>query len=300
MKPTLLILAAGVGSRYGGLKQLEKIGPNGESLIDYSIYDAVKVGFGKIVFVIRKSFEKDFCEYFVKKYEKLIPIELVLQEVTNVPEGIKISPVREKPWGTAHALLMAKGVIDGPFGVINADDFYGRESFQLLVGQLNYMNENKNHYVMVPYRVGNTLTESGTVARAVCELDENQYLTKITEREEVVRESGVPKYKDEDGNWVNLTDTTLVSMNMWGFTPDVFDHVESEFVRFLETRKDNLKAELLLPSVINSLVTKDKIKVKAFNTPAKWFGITYEADKPEIAHKLRELIEDGVYPYNLF
>lgn len=300
MKPTLLILAAGVGSRYGGLKQLEKIGPNGESLIDYSIYDAVKVGFGKIVFVIRKSFEKDFCEYFVKKYEKLIPIELVLQEVTNVPDGIKISPVREKPWGTAHALLMAKGVINGPFGVINADDFYGRESFQLLVGQLNYMSDNKDSYVMVPYRVGNTLTESGTVARAVCELDENQYLTKITEREEVVRESGVPKYKDEDGSWVNLTDTTLVSMNMWGFTPDIFDHVESEFVRFLETRKDNLKAELLLPSVINSLVVKDKIKVKAFNTPAKWFGITYEADKPEIAHKLRELIEDGIYPYNLF
>lgn len=300
MKPTLFILAAGMGSRYGGLKQLEKIGPNGESLIDYSIYDAVKAGFGKIVFVIRKSFEKDFCEYFVKRYEKLIPIELVFQEVNRVPKGISISPVREKPWGTAQALLMAKDVIDGPFGVINADDFYGRESFQLLIGQLNYMGDSKDNYVMVPYRVGNTLTESGTVARAVCEVDENQYLTKITERQEVEREMGVPRYKDDNGNWVNLTDTTLVSMNMWGFTTDIFDHLENEFVKFLEVNKDDLKAELLLPSVINNLVTSGKIKVKAFNTPAKWFGITYAADKPEVAHKLRELIEDGVYPYNLF
>lgn len=300
MKPTLFILAAGMGSRYGGLKQLEKLGPNGESLMDYSIYDAIKVGFGKIVFVIRRSFEKDFCEYFVKKYEKLIPIELVFQEVNKIPKGIEINPVREKPWGTAQALLMGKDVIDGPFGVINSDDFYGRESFQLLIGQLNHMENSKNNYVMIPYMVGNTVVESGTVARAVCEVDENQNLTRIVERHEVERNMGVPRYKDENGNWVNLTDTTLVSMNMWGFTPDIFEHAEKEFSKFLAEKKNDLKAELLLPTMINNLVTSKAINVKAINTPAKWFGITYAQDKPEIVHKLRELIADDKYPYNLF
>lgn len=300
MKPTLFILAAGMGSRYGGLKQLEKVGPNGETLMDYSIYDALKAGFGKIVFVIRKSFEKDFCEQIVKKYEKLVPVELVFQEVNNVPAGIKINPVREKPWGSSQALLMGKEVIKEPFGVINSDDFYGRESFQLLVGQLSRISGSENNYAMIPYRVGNTLVDTGGVPRAVCEVDENQYLVNITEREEVARVGGVPRYKDKAGNWVNLTDTTLVSMNMWAFTPDVFTHVENEFINFLSENKNDIKAELLLPTMINSLVETKKITVKAINTPAKWFGITYPKDKPEVMHKLQDLIADNIYPYNLF
>lgn len=300
MKPTLFILAAGMGSRYGGLKQLEGLGPNGETLMDYSIYDALKVGFGKIVFVIRRSFEKEFRENVITKYEKLVPVELVFQEVNKIPAGIKVNPVREKPWGTSQALLMGKDAIKEPFGVINADDFYGRESFQLLIGQLKDMGNSKNNYCMIPYRVGNTLVESGSVARAVCEVDENQLLTKIVERAEIMRIDGVPCYKNKEDQWVNLTDTTLVSMNMWGFTPDIFGHVEKYFTQFLQEKKDDVKAEFLIPSLINRLVMNKEVTVKAMNTPAKWFGITYTKDRAEVSHKISELVADDVYPHKLF
>lgn len=300
MKPTLFILAAGMGSRYGGLKQLEGLGPNGETLMDYSIYDALKVGFGKIVFVIRRSFEKEFRENVITKYEKLVPVELVFQEVNKIPEGIKINPVREKPWGTSQALLMGKSAINEPFGVINADDFYGRASFELLIGQLRIMGDTRDQYCMIPYRVGNTLADSGSVARAVCEIDDTQHLTKIVERAEVMRKDGVPCYKGKDGEWVNLTDTTLVSMNMWAFTPDIFEHIEKYFTEFLKEKKDDVKAEFLIPSLINTLVTKNEVKVKAMNTPAKWFGITYTKDRAEVAHKISELVADDIYPHKLF
>lgn len=300
MKPTLFILAAGMGSRYGGLKQLEGLGPNGETLMDYSIYDALKVGFGKIVFVIRRSFEKEFRENVITKYEKLVPVELVFQEVNKIPEGIKVNPVREKPWGTSHALLMGKDAIKEPFGVINADDFYGRESFQLLAGQLSAMVDCKDNYCMIPYMLGNTLADSGAVARAVCEVDENQFLTKIVERTEIMRIDGVPCYKNKDGEWINLTDTTLVSMNMWAFTPDIFGHIEKHFTEFLKEKKDDVKAEFLIPSLVNALVTKDEVKVKTMNTPAKWFGITYTKDRAEVSHKIRELVADDIYPHKLF
>lgn len=300
MKPTLFILAAGMGSRYGGLKQLEGLGPSGETLMDYSIYDALRVGFGKIVFVIRRSFEKEFRENVITKYEKLVPVELVFQEVNKIPEGIKVNPVREKPWGTSQALLMGKDVIKEPFGVINSDDFYGRASFELLFGQLSVMGDTKDHYCMIPYRVGNTLADSGAVARAVCEIDETQHLTKIVERAEVMRRDGVPCYKNKDGEWINLTDTTLVSMNMWAFTPDVFGHVEKYFTEFLKEKKDDVKAEFLIPSLINTLVKNKEVKVKAMNTPAKWFGITYAKDRAEVSHKIRELVADDVYPHKLF
>lgn len=300
MKPTLFILAAGMGSRYGGLKQLEGLGPNGETLMDYSIYDALKVGFGKIVFVIRRSFEKEFRENVITKYEKLVPVELVFQEVNKIPEGIKYNPVREKPWGTCHALLMGKSVINEPFGVINADDFYGRESFQLLIGQLNSMGDSKENYCMIPYMLGNTLVDSGAVARAVCDVDNNQHLTKIQERTEIKRVVGVPSYKNKEGEWINLTDTTLVSMNMWGFTPDVFGLAEKYFTEFLNDKKDDVKAEFLLPSFVNKIVNNKDVKVKAINTPAKWFGITYEKDRAEVSHKIRELVADNIYPHKLF
>lgn len=300
MKPTLFILAAGMGSRYGGLKQLEGLGPNGETLMDYSIYDALKVGFGKIVFVIRRSFEKEFRENVITKYEKLVPVELVFQEVNKIPEGIKYNLVREKPWGTCHALLMGKRVINEPFGVINADDFYGRESFQLLIGQLNAMAKSKENYCMIPYMLGNTLAESGSVARAVCEVDDNQLLTKIVERTEVQRIDGVPCYKNKEGQWINLTDTTLVSMNMWAFTTDVFEFADKYFRDFLLEYKDDVKKEFLLPSFVNKLVTNKDVKVKAINTPAKWFGITYEKDRAEVSHKISELVADNIYPHKLF
>ncbi len=222
MKPTLFVLAAGMGSRYGGLKQLDGVGPSGETIMDYSIYDAVNAGFGKLVFVIRQSFEEDFREKIVSKYEKKIPVELVFQELDKLPEGYTSHPDRVKPWGTNHALMMGKEVIHEPFAVINADDFYGRESFQVLSDFLSRMENAQNHYCMIGYRVGNTLSDSGTVARGVCVTDEKNRLTEVVERTQIKRIDGVVKYLDENDRWVALDDNTPVSMNMWGFTPRLF------------------------------------------------------------------------------
>ncbi len=300
MKPTLFILAAGSGSRYGGLKQLEGLGPNGETLIDYSIYDAIQAGFGKIVIVIRKSFEKEFVANIAQKYKGKVPVELVFQEVGDVPEGITINPKREYPWGTCQALVVASKVINEPFGVINADDFYGRESFQLLVGQLQNMADSQHEYRSISYMVGNTLADTGSVARAVCEIDENNYLTKIVERHKVKRINGVPSFKDELGEWNNLTDTTRVSMNMWGFTPDIFPLAKNHLIDFLKVHKNDLETELPIPTLINQILMAKEAKVKLLSTPAKWFGITYAKDKPEVMHQLQGLIEDEIYPNKLF
>lgn len=300
MKPTLFILAAGTGSRYGGLKQIEKLGPNGETLIDYSIYDAIKTGFGKIVIVIRKSFEKEFYKEVAAKYKDIIPVELIYQELNTLPADIKTNPEREAPWGTCHALVVARQTINEPFGVINSDDFYGRESFQLLAGQLANMGESKYEYRSISYMVGNTLTDTGTVARAVCEVDENNYLTKIVEQTEVQRVNGVPSYQNKEGEWINLTDTTRVSMNMWAFTPDIFKLAENHLISFLKDHKDDLETEFPIPTLINEIISAKEAKVKLMSTPAKWFGITYPTDKPEVMHRLRELIEDELYPHKLF
>ncbi|MBK5721137.1 nucleotidyltransferase [Dysgonomonas sp. Marseille-P4677] len=300
MKPTLFILAAGMGSRYGGLKQLDGLGPSGETIMDYSVYDAIHAGFGKIVFVIRHSFEKEFREKVISKYEDKIQVEVVFQELDCLPEGYTLNPDREKPWGTNHALLMGEGVIKEPFGIINADDFYGRESFQILAGMLSTMSGKEHQYCMLGYLLGNTLSESGTVARGVCEVDNENYLTKIVERTQIERIDGVPCFKDEDGTWKKLTDTTPVSMNMWGFTPDYFDLSEKSFVEFLKVNKDNPKAEFLIPTVVNDLVEKGEIKVKLINTPSVWFGVTYAKDRPEVVHRIEELVEDGKYPEKLF
>ena len=300
MKPTLFILAAGMGSRYGGLKQLDGLGPNGETIMDYSVYDAMHAGFGKIVFVIRHSFEKEFREKVISKYADKIQVEVVFQELDYLPEGFKLNPDREKPWGTNHALLMGRSVINEPFGIINADDFYGRESFQILAGMLSTMSGKERQYCMLGYLLGNTLSESGTVARGVCEIDNENYLTKVVERTQIERIDGVPCYKEEDETWKNLTDTTPVSMNMWGFTPDYFELSEKCFIEFLNTNKDNLKAEFLIPTVVNDLVEKNEIKVKLINTPSVWFGVTYAKDRPEVVHRIEGLVEDGKYPEKLF
>ena len=303
MKPTLLLLAAGMGSRYGGLKQLDGLGPNGETIMDYSIYDAIKAGFGKIVFVIRKDFEKDFKEKILSKYEGHIPAELVFQSLDALPDGFTVPEGREKPWGTNHAVMMAKDVIKEPFCVINCDDFYNRDSFMVLGKFLAELPENaKNTYAMVGFRVGNTLSENGTVARGVCSTDESGLLTTVVERTEIMRVDGKVCYKDEQGQWVAITDNTPVSMNMWGFTPDYFEYSEAYFKEFLadEKNRTNLKAEFFIPLMVNKLVNDKTATVKVLDTTSKWFGVTYSADREGTVERIQSLVNEGVYPAKLF
>lgn len=299
MKPTLFVLAAGMGSRYGGLKQLDGLGPNGETIMDYSIYDAVNAGFGKLVFVIRKSFEDDFKEKIVKKYEQKIPVELVFQELDKLPEGFVLQPERVKPWGTNHAVMMGKDVISEPFAVINADDFYGRESFHVLAGFLSKLEGSRNRYCMVGYRVGNTLSESGTVARGVCETDAENNLIGVVERTQIKRIEGVIKYKEGD-EWIAIADHTPVSMNMWGFTPDYFDYSDDYFVKFLKENAGNIKAEFFIPLLVNHLVVNNIVTVRVLETPSRWFGVTYAEDRPEVVAKLKKLADEGIYPSPLW
>ncbi|HCC85907.1 MAG: Uncharacterized protein XD92_1271 [Proteiniphilum acetatigenes] len=300
MKPTLFVLAAGMGSRYGGLKQLDGVGPSGETIMDYSIYDAVNAGFGKLVFVIRKSFETDFREKIVKKYEKKIPVELVFQELDALPDGFTPHPDRVKPWGTNHAVMMGKNVIHEPFAVINADDFYGRESYKILGDYLKQLVESENHYCMVGYRVGNTLSESGSVARGVCETDASGNLTGVVERTQVMRVNGRVCYKDENDQWVPIDDNTPVSMNMWGFTPDYFRYSDDYFVQFLRENADNIKAEYFIPLLVNHLIVEGIATVRVLDTPSHWFGVTYAEDRPAVVAKLKKLTEEGTYPSPLW
>lgn len=301
MKPTLFVLAAGMGSRYGGLKQLDGLGPNGETIMDYSIFDAIRGGFGKIVFVIRKDFEKDFREKILSKYENHIPVELVFQSVDKLPAGFTCPEGRVKPWGTNHAVLMGKEVINEPFAVINADDFYGRDSFAVLGRWLSELPEGaKNRYCMVGFRVGNTLSESGTVARGICSTNDEGCLTTVVERTEIMRVDGKVCYKDEQGVWVAVDDNTPVSMNMWGFTPDYFKYSEDYFIDFLKNNLDNLKAEYFIPLMVNKLINEGTATVKVLDTTSKWFGVTYAADRQGVVDKIQSLVDAGEYPSRLF
>ncbi|MFZ4456289.1 MAG: nucleotidyltransferase [Bacteroidales bacterium] len=300
MKPTLFVLAAGMGSRYGGLKQLDGLGPNGETIMDYSIYDAVRAGFGKVVFVIRHTFENDFRTKIINKYENVIPVELVFQELDYLPEGFTLNPERIKPWGTNHATLMGKDVIKEPFAVINADDFYGRESFSILADSLKELEGKTSEYCMIGYRVGNTLSESGSVARGICEVNNESYLTTVVERTHIERIDGIVKYKDENDEFVGISDNTPVSMNMWGFTPDYFKHSEDFFVKFLKENESNIKAEFYIPFVVNSLIESNEIKLKVLDTPSMWFGVTYAEDRQSVVDKLQALADAGEYPAKLW
>lgn len=300
MKPTLFVLAAGMGSRYGGLKQLDGLGPNGETIMDYSIFDAIRGGFGKLVFVIRTSFEADFREKIIKKYENHIPVEVVFQELDNLPAGFTCPEERVKPWGTNHAVLMGKDVIKEPFAVINADDFYGCDSFAVLGKALSEMDGKQNDYCMVGYRVGNTLSESGSVARGVCETNEEGYLTSVVERTAIERIDGKIQFKDENGETVTIADETPVSMNMWGFTPDYFTYSEDYFVDFLKKNMGNLKSEYFIPLMVNHLIVNGKARVKVLDTTAKWFGVTYAADRQGVVDKIQALVDAGEYPAKLF
>ena len=301
MKPTLFVLAAGMGSRYGGLKQLDGLGPNGETIMDYSIFDAIRGGFGKIVFVIRKDFEEDFRKKIISKYENHIPVEVVFQSIDKLPEGFTCPAERVKPWGTNHAVLMGKEVIREPFAVINADDFYGRDSFAVIGKFLSELPEGaKNTYCMVGFRVGNTLSESGTVARGICSTDENRHLTTVVERTEIMRINGVVSYKDENGEWVGIEDNTPVSMNMWGFTPDYFNYSEEYFIDFLKENIDKPKAEYYIPLMVNKLINDGTATVEVLDTTSRWFGVTYAAHGQGVVDQLQALADSGEYPSKLF
>ena len=301
MKPTLFVLAAGMGSRYGGLKQLDGLGPNGETIMDYSIFDAIRAGFGKIVFVIRKDFEQDFRDKVLSKYEGHIPTELVFQAIDNLPEGFTCPAERTKPWGTNHAVLMGKDVIKEPFAVINADDFYSRDAFAVMGKWLSELPEGSTgKYSMVGFRICNTLSENGTVARGVCAKNEANMLTDVVERTEIMRVDGVISYKDENGEWVPVGEETPVSMNFWGFTPDYFQYSEEQFIDFLKENADKPKAEYFIPLVVDNLINSGKATCEVLDTTAKWFGVTYAADRPGTVEKIQALVDAGEYPAKLF
>ena len=302
-QPTLVVLAAGMGSRYGGLKQLDGVGPSGETIMDYSIYDAIRAGFGKVVFVIRRTFEQEFREKIISKYEHKIPVEIVFQDLDKLPKGFSVPEGREKPWGTNHAVMMAEEVINEPFAVINADDFYGRHGFAIIADKLRSVSDETNKYCMVGYRVGNTLSESGTVARGVCEVNAEGLLTGVVERTSIARdETGKIAFTDEDGKTVYLDENTPVSMNMWGFTPDYFEYSEAYFKEFLadEKNRTNLKAEFFIPLMVNKLVNDKTATVKVLDTTSKWFGVTYSADREGTVERIQSLVNEGVYPAKLF
>ena len=299
MKPTLFVLAAGMGSRYGGLKQIDGLGPSGETIMDYSVYDALRAGFGKVVFVIRKDFEEAFRKAVISKYADKVPCEVCFQSVDSVPEGCTFNPERTKPWGTNHAVLMAKGLINEPFAVINADDFYGRESFQVLADYLKSVEGTTGKYCMVGYRVANTLSENGSVSRGVCATDENGYLTDVVERTKIEKVGDKIIYT-EDGVDTEISPNSPVSMNMWGFTPEYFDYVEKAFVEFLKTRGQELKSEFYIPTLVNDMIRSGEATCKVLDTTSKWFGVTYAEDRPQVVMKINNLVKEGVYPEKLF
>ena len=301
MKPTLFVLAAGMGSRYGGLKQLDGVGPNGQTIMDYSIYDAIKAGFGKICFVIRKDFEQDFREKVLSKYEGHVPVAVVFQAIDKLPEGYTCPEDRAKPWGTNHAVLMGKEAICEPFAVINADDFYGRNAFEVIAAELSREHDRKGDYCMVGFRVGNTMTENGSVARGVCSTSEEGLLTSVVERTAIsYDEEHRIVFTDENGQVQTLTPETPVSMNLWGFTPDYFDYSEREFKKFLDKDINTPKSEFFIPLCIDALIQNGEATVKVLDTDSKWFGVTYAADRPGVVEKLAALHADGTYPEKMF
>ena len=295
MKPTLLVLAAGMGSRYGGNKQLDEVGPSGETIIDYSIYDAIRAGFGKIVFIIRRDIEAQIKERFVNKLKGKIEIDYVFQEITNLPEGSKINPERTKPWGTSHAVLVAKDKIKEPFGVINADDFYGAESFKILYDFLT-TDEKTTNYCIVGYKLKNTLSDHGNVNRGVCKVNSDGFLVDIVETLEIEKLPDGAQAPDADGKMIRFTGEEVVSMNLWGFKPSCFDLLEQEFERFISENGMDLKSELLIPSSIDKFAKSGKITIQILMSNERWFGVTYRDDKPFVVENIRNMIAKGVYP----
>ena len=300
MKPTLIVLAAGMGSRYGGLKQVDAVGPNGETIIDYSVFDALRAGFGKVVFVIRKDIENDFLEVFGKHFDGKVPYEIVFQELDMLPEGIACPPDRVKPWGTAHAVWVCRNVVKEPFAVINADDFYGANAFSVLAKALANPSLQEGEYFMVGYHLKNTLSDQGSVSRGVCSVDNDSFLSDVVERTHIERVDGDVKYKNEIGNMVTVDENSLVSMNFWGFTPNFFGHIDSMLNEFLSGSLANPKAEFYIPTVVNHLIKNGNATCKVLPTTSQWFGVTYPGDKPVVMSNLKLLVDKGEYPSPLF
>ena len=297
MKPSLLVLAAGMGSRYGGNKQLDEVGPSGETIIDYSIYDAIRAGFGKIVFIIRRDIEDQIQERFVNKLKGKIEVDYVFQEITNLPEGSKVNPERSKPWGTSHAILVAKDKIKEPFGVINADDFYGAESFKILYDFLTTDEKNTN-YCIVGYKMKNTLSDHGTVNRGVCKVNSDGFLVDIVETREIEKlpdGAQVPV----NGEMIKFTGDEVVSMNLWGFKHSCFDFLEQEFKNFIGAKGMDLKSELDIPTSVDKFVKAGEITIKILMSNERWFGVTYREDKPFVVENIRNMIDRGIYPLKI-
>ena len=300
IKPILLVLAAGMGSRYGSLKQMDGVGPNGEAIIDYSVYDAIRAGFGKVVFVIRHSFEADFKEVFnAERFGGKIEVEYVFQELDYLPEGFTLPEGRVKPWGTNHAVMMAAKTINEPFAVINADDFYGRTAYATISDYLKQLANSEGHYCMVGYQVSKTLSENGTVSRGVCTVDEDGNLSGMVERTQIERVDGTIVFHD-GGADEPLAEDTPVSMNLFGFTPDYFRYSEAYFKEFLPANIDNLKAEFFIPLMVNKVINDGTATMRVLKTTSDWFGVTYKEDKPMLMAKIEELITAGEYPRNLW
>jgi NDP-sugar pyrophosphorylase family protein len=298
MKPTLVILAAGMGSRYGGLKQLDEVGPNGEAIIDYSLFDAIRAGFGKVVFIIRHDFEEAFKARFDQKLEGKIEVEYVFQDLTDLPSGFSVPEGREKPWGTAHAIRAARAVVKEPFAAINADDFYGAEAYttvaKFLTGDVA-----AGQYAMVGYRMDKTLSENGSVSRGLCVANSEGNLVDIDELTKITSEGdGIFYYRDEKR--IQLKGDEIVSMNFWGFHPSLFIHLENGFVKFLEEKGQELKSEFFIPMFVDELIKSGKTKVKILTSDASWFGVTYQEDKPVVKERIQQLIGEGKYPAKLW
>ena len=290
---TLLVMAAGMGSRYGGLKQLDAVGPSGETIIDFSVYDAIRAGYNKAVFIIREDFEKQFKEKISNKYEDKIKVEIVYQDLHDLPNSFSCPKDRSKPWGTGHAILAARNVISEPFAAINGDDFYGRESFKIISDHYSSMNSG---FAMAAFQLDKTLSDYGSVSRGICEQNLNQLVT-VVETHGIKKSSAGNIECDRD---ISLLGNELVSMNMWGFMPSIFDHLEKMFNEFLDKNISDLKSEFLIPSVVNDLIEKNIEKVQVLKTKSRWFGVTYIEDKPFVKNQIKELIQTGIYPEKLF
>lgn len=297
-------MAAGMGSRYGGLKQIDPVDDQGHIIMDFSIYDAVKAGFEKVVFIIKKENEADFRSCIGDRMEKQIQVEYVFQDINNLPEGFKVPEGRTKPWGTAHAVLSCLPVIDGPFAVINADDYYGQQAFRMIYDFLaSHEDKEKYQYTMVGYLLENTLTENGHVARGVCETNEAGKLTEITERVRIEKREDGPAYTEDEGNtWTGLAKDTVVSMNMWGFTKSVLEEIHDRFASFLKASlpENPLKCEYFLPFVVDELIREDKAEVTVLKSRDRWYGVTYKEDKPAVMKAIQALKDEGCYPQNLW
>lgn len=298
MKPTLLILAAGIGSRYGGVKQMDRIGPSGESIIDYSIYDAIRAGFGKVIFVLNPKIIDDFRAIYEPRLKGKIDTEFILQELHNIPAGVEFNPERVKPWGTGHAVLVAKDYINEPFAVINADDFYGRHAFDLISVFLSGIGNSEANYAMVGYKLKNTLSEHGTVSRGIC-TSKNGLLADVVERTSIIRNGNKVVFNDA-GHDVTIDEDAVVSMNFWGFTPKYFAQSERDFKAFINKNANQLKAEFYIPFVVNNLIEQNEATCEVLTSNDLWFGVTYQEDKPTTIKKVQQLVNDNKYPKSLW